>query len=29
MEKRKLVVTMDPSKPLRMIDPENRHYITQ
>lgn len=29
MEKHKLVVTMDPSKPHRMIDPENRHYITQ
>ncbi len=26
--KAQLVVTMDPNKPLRMIDPENRDYIT-
>ena len=26
--KAQLVVTMDPNKPFRMIDPENRDYIT-
>ena len=26
--KAQLVVTMDPNEPLRMIDPENREYIT-